>query len=143
MGRKAEALTLMNEAYCRLDSVKQGDIDRSMSEFTVRYKTLETEMALAESKRETAEKENLVLWLMVAVVLLAGAVGVMLYFRRIASQRALLHEKQSYIDGLESERDRIAKDLHDGVCTTSLPQNCCSPQTAGRRRTIWMMYGGT
>lgn len=120
MGRKAEALALMNEAYGRLDSVKQGDIDRSMSEFTVRYKTLETEMALAESKRETAEKENLVLWLMVAVVLLAGAVGVMLYVRRIASQRALLHEKQSYIDGLESERDRIAKDLHDGVCNDIL-----------------------
>ncbi len=91
-----------------------------MSEFTVKYKTLETETALAESKRETAEKANQVLWLVVAVVLLLGVVGIMLYRRRIAAQRALLHEKQSYIDGLESERERIAKELHDGVCNDIL-----------------------
>ena len=119
MNRNAEALAFMNRAYAVLDSVKQSDIEKSMSEFTVKYKTMETEMALAESKRETAEKANQVLWLVVAVVLL-GVVGIMLYRRRIAAQRALLHEKQSYIDGLESERERIAKDLHDGVCNDIL-----------------------
>ena len=120
MNRNAEALAFMNRAYAVLDSVKQSDIEKSMSEFTVKYKTLETEMALAESKRETAEKANQVLWLVVAVVLLLGVVGIMLYRRRIAAQRALLHEKQSYIDGLESERERIAKELHDGVCNDIL-----------------------
>ena len=119
MNRNAEALAFMNRAYAVLDSVKQSDIEKSMSEFTVKYKTLETETALAESKRETAEKANQVLWLVVAVVLL-GVVGIMLYRRRIATQRALLHEKQSYIDGLESERERIAKDLHEGVCNDIL-----------------------
>lgn len=118
MNRNAEALALMNRAYAVLDSVKQSDIEKSMSEFTVKYKTLE--MALAESRRETAEKANQVLWLVVAVVLLLGVVGIMLYRRRIAAQRALLHEKQSYIDGLESERERIAKELHDGVCNDIL-----------------------
>ena len=120
MHRNAEALSFMNRAFAVLDSVKQSDIEKSMSEFTVKYKTLETEMALAESRRETAEKANQVLWLVVAVVLLLGVVGIMLYRRRIAAQRALLHEKQSYIDGLESERERIAKDLHDGVCNDIL-----------------------
>lgn len=120
MNRNAEALAFMNRAYAVLDSVKQSDIEKSMSEFTVKYKTLETETALAESKRETAEKANQVLWLVVAVVLLLGVVGIMLYRRRIAAQQALLHEKQSYIDGLESERERIAKDLHDGVCNDIL-----------------------
>lgn len=120
MNRNAEALAFMNRAYAVLDSVKQSDIEKSMSEFTVKYKTLETETALAESKRETAEKANQVLWLVVAVVLLLGVVGIMLYRRRIATQQALLHEKQSYIDGLESERERIAKELHDGVCNDIL-----------------------
>ena len=91
-----------------------------MSEFAVKYKTLETEAALAEQKQQTAEKANQVLWLVVAVVVLAGVVCVMLYKRRIAAQRALLHEKQSYIDGLENERERIAKELHDGVCNDIL-----------------------
>ena len=120
MNRNAEALAFMNRAYAVLDSVKQSDIEKSMSEFTVKYKTLETETALAESKRETAEKANQVLWLVVAVVLLLGVVGIMLYRRHIAIQQALLHEKQSYIDGLESERERIAKELHDGVCNDIL-----------------------
>lgn len=114
MDRKAEALTLMNRAFNLLDSVKQSDIEKSMSEFSVRYKTLETEKALAEQKQQTAEKANQVLWLVVAVAVL------MLYKRRIAAQRALLHEKQSYIDGLENERERIAKELHDGVCNDIL-----------------------
>lgn len=114
MDRKAEALTLMNRAFNLLDSVKQSDIEKSMSEFSVRYKTPETEKALAEQKQQTAEKANQVLWLVVAVAVL------MLYKRRIAAQRALLHEKQSYIDGLENERERIAKELHDGVCNDIL-----------------------
>lgn len=58
------------------------------------------------------------LWLVVAV--LASMLVLMLYKRRIAAQRALLHEKQSYIDGLENERERIAKELHDGVCNDIL-----------------------
>lgn len=118
MDRKAEALTLMNRAFNLLDSVKQSDIEKSMSEFSVRYKTLETEKALAE--QQTAEKANQVLWLVVAVAVLAGVLVLMLYKRRIAAQRALLHEKQSYIDGLENERERIAKELHDGVCNDIL-----------------------
>ena len=120
MDRKAEALTLMNRAFNLLDSVKQSDIEKSMSEFSVRYKTLEMEKALAEQKQQTAEKANQVLWLVVAVAVLAGVLVLMLYKRRIAAQRALLHEKQSYIDGLENERERIAKELHDGVCNDIL-----------------------
>lgn len=122
MDRKAEALTLMNRAFNLLDSVKQSDIEKSMTEFSVRYKTLETEKALAEQKQQTAEKANQVLWLVVAVAVavLAGVLVLMLYKRRIAAQRALLHEKQSYIDGLENERERIAKELHDGVCNDIL-----------------------
>lgn len=120
MNRKAEALTLMNRAFNLLDSVKQSDIEKSMTEFSVRYKTLETEKALAEQKQQTAEKANQVLWLVVAVAVLAGVLVLMLYKRRIAAQRALQHEKQSYIDGLENERERIAKELHDGVCNDIL-----------------------
>ena len=120
MNRKAEALTLMNRAFNLLDSVKQSDIEKSMTEFSVRYKTLETEKALAEQKQQTAEKANQVLWLVVAVAVLASMLVLMLYKRRIAAQRALLHEKQSYIDGLENERERIAKELHDGVCNDIL-----------------------
>lgn len=75
---------------------------------------------MAEQKQQTAEKANQVLWLVVAVAVLAGVLVLMLYKRRIAAQRALLHEKQSYIDGLENERERIAKELHDGVCNDIL-----------------------
>lgn len=39
MNRNAEALAFMNRAYAVLDSVKQSDIEKSMSEFTVKYKT--------------------------------------------------------------------------------------------------------
>lgn len=120
MGRTEESLSLLQEAYHILDSVKQSDIDKNMSEFSVKYKTMETEMALADSKREAAERANLILWLALVIVLLLVLVIALFYRRRNAAQKSLLREKQSFIDGLESERERIAKELHDGVCNDIL-----------------------
>lgn len=120
MGRKAEALVQMKEAYQLLDSVKRSDIEKSMSEFSVKYKTLETEMALADSKRKAAELTNQLLWLVILIVILIAVVCIMLYRKRWAAQKAIQQELQSYISGQEDERERIAKELHDGVCNDIL-----------------------
>ena len=120
LGKQAEALDEMKEAYILLDSVKQSDIERSMSEFSVKYKTLETEKALAESKRKETELANQVLCLVMLTVSLLGLLCALLYRRRLAAQKAVLQERQSYISGLEDERERIAKELHDGVCNDIL-----------------------
>lgn len=120
LGRTADAFRAMQEAYAMLDSVKQGDLERSMSEFTVKYATLEKERSLEQVKREKLALENRALWLAVAVALLLAVVGVMAHRRKLAAQRAELARRRSYISGLEAERERLAKELHDGICNDIL-----------------------
>ena len=141
LGRKDEAYRLMSEAYQMLDSVKQGDLEKSMSEFTVKYQTLEKEMSLEQAKREKLEMRNRLLWLGILAVLLLVAVCILLYRRKVARQRAELQERRSYIQGLETERERIAKELHDGVCNDILAVTLLlatdRKKAESQLRTIW------
>lgn len=120
LGRKDEALRVMTRAYQMLDSVKQSDVEKSMSEFAVKYQTLEKDMSIEQMKRETLSMENRILWLIILVAILAVAVCILLYRRKIAAQRTELLRRRSYISGLENERERMAKELHDGVCNDIL-----------------------
>lgn len=120
LGRRDEAFGMMARACAMLDSVKQGDVERSMNEFAVKYGSLEKEMKIEQMKRREAEQQNRILWLAVAVAVLAAAVGLLAYRKRLAAQRSELERRRSYISGLENERMRLARELHDGVCNDML-----------------------
>lgn len=141
MGRGEEAFSTMKDAYDMLDSVKQSGIDKSMSEFAVKYRLLEKDLSIEHMEREKAELENGLLWLAIVVAMLVVAVCVMLYRRKIAAQRAELNERRSYISGLENERERLAKELHDGVCNdilaTTLLLATNGPLAEEHLRKVW------
>ncbi len=124
MGRTAEAYPLLSRAYATADSLKNNDVSRQLSEFSVRYKTQEKELQIERLRSEKAEQQvrfMTVVWLLVLlVVLLIAVVGFVLYRRRLMRQKQELELRRSYIEGLESERLRLAKELHDGVCNDLL-----------------------
>lgn len=120
LGMKDDAFSTLAQAYQRLDSVKKSDVERSMNEFAVKYSTLEKEMKIEQMNRRDAEQQSRILWLAVATAVLGIAVCIVAYRKRIAMQRAELESKRSYINGLEDERTRLAKELHDGVCNDML-----------------------
>lgn len=120
LGRKAEAYELMNQAYVMLDSVKQSGIERSMTEFSVRYKTLEKEKALEQTQREKAEAQRMILGLLAIVAVLIALVGILFYRRKVIAEREELQKERNFIKGQEKERERIARELHDGVCNDIL-----------------------
>ena len=64
-----------------------------------------------------------ILWLILALIVLLIAILVILYRRKLDRQRAELSEKTSYINGVENERKRLAKELHDGECNDILAVN--------------------
>lgn len=72
----------MYKAYVTLDSVKATDIDKSMSEFTVRYQTLEKEIALEQARREKAEANRLIFGLVAVIAVLVAVVALLAYCRR-------------------------------------------------------------
>lgn len=141
LGRRTEAFDLMYRAYAMLDSVKESDIESSMSEFTVRYRTLEKEKALELARREQAEAQKLIFGLVALVTVLVAVVVLLLYRRKVTAQRAELQEKQNYISGMETERERIARELHDGVCNdilaTTMLLAADSRQGERQLRKIW------
>ena len=123
MGKSVLAYQTMQEAYLRSDSIKQSDIDKQLSEFNVKYKTLEKEMQIEKMNHEQNLLYIRILWLILALIVLLIAFLVILYRKKLDKQRAELSEKTSYINGVESERKRLAKELHDGVCNDILAVN--------------------
>lgn len=113
------------------DSLWAQEKEESLRDLTVKYQTKETELALAQSE---AKRANTLMWLFAALLLLlAGAVIFMIYAARqkrrrmqremeFARIRADIGRQltQQYIEGLESERQRMARELHDGVCNDLL-----------------------
>ena len=124
LGRTGEAYELLCKAYATADSLKNKDVNKQLSEFSVRYKTQEKELQIERLRSEKAEQRvrllTIVWSLALLVILLTGVVGFVLYRRRLTKQKQELELRRSYIEGLESERLRLAKELHDGVCNDLL-----------------------
>lgn len=123
-GNTNEALRYMKEAYNIADSTKNSDVNRQLSEFSVRYNTQQKELQIVKLNQEKATERarlmTIVLVLAVTSMLLAFGIVLILYKRRIANQRYELNLRRKYIEGLESERARLARELHDGVCNDLL-----------------------
>lgn len=132
------ALGDYKEAYATLlksnelrDTIWQRQKADSLRDLTVKYETKETELALAQSE---ARRANTLMWLAVAaVLLLTGAIMFIVYFnrqRRLKAQKEMEFSRlradinrqltQQYVQGLENERNRMARELHDGVCNDLL-----------------------
>ena len=120
LGQHAEAYKVMRNAYEHSDSLKQSDIDRQLSEFNVKYNTLEKKVELEKMNSERIMLYSRISWLAVALVVLSVVFAAVLYRRKLDRQKAELSEKMSYINGVETERMRLAKELHDGVCNDIL-----------------------
>lgn len=103
-------------AFAVADSLRGEDTDRQLNEFYARYKTSEKELALANMERKKAQSD---LWLAImisitTILVLLFIAGIM-YFR-MRRKKEEMRLMQSYFNGIEQERGRLAKDLHDGIC---------------------------
>lgn len=121
MGRHKEAHAKSMEAYHILDSIRHSEIDTQLSDLSVRYDTLNKEMEIQRLSRQH--------WILVSIILLCiillgtGAVLVT-NARRRHLRRLELEKQQEYIRGLEQERARMARELHDDVAGDLVGLQC-------------------
>lgn len=120
MGKQEAAFSTLQEAYREADSLRQSDINQQLSEFSTQYKTLEKEIEIERMSHERSVLYIRMLCLAIGLIILLIAFIISLYRRKLEKQRAELTEKTSYINGVEAERKRLAKELHDGVCNDIL-----------------------
>ena len=113
------------------DSLWQEEKAESLRDLTVKYETKETELALAHSE---ARRARTLMWLFAAMGLIL--ICVMAFIAYVGRQRRRSMQKEleftalradigrrltrQYVEGLENERKRMARELHDGVCNDIL-----------------------
>ncbi len=141
LGRYKEAYEALAESCIEQDSVLARGIQQELSDLTVKYRTQEKELEIARLESESLAQRNAMMrktiWFIVSMLAL-GLVSLVVWFRYRRTQRrarSLEEERRrqkqeyddfrrhvdlqlarNYIGGLESERTRMAKELHDGIC---------------------------
>lgn len=120
------------------DSLFVQDKSRQLEELSVKYETQKKELEYQQlQEKRQKEKQNLQLKITALLILLAVMAFISLYFiqkqrlrierqkREAETQRSEFENLQretarnatrTYLKELEEERNRLAKELHDGVC---------------------------
>lgn len=112
MGRTEEAFHLMENAYEKLDSTRVSDVEKELNELSVRYETLTKQIEIERLSRQRWVMINVITMILIVVAILIA----MILFNRWRYRRRLYQESQEqYIRGLEQERQRIARELHDDI----------------------------
>lgn len=140
-----QAYQCLNNAYSLRDSMYQKEHSEQLTNFSVKYKTQEKELEIAHLEEKYLKRKAELLknriWTGTVLALLSVAIFIMLYMRQrqkvyLAKMSQAISEKEQkflafqkdaehrlakkYIEGLESERERMAKELHDDVCNSLL-----------------------
>ena len=139
------AFNNLQKAYALRDSSFQNTYSELLSDYSVKYETKEKELMITRLQEQQLREEQRSLW---RKAISGGVVSVLiivllalLYARqrqkaRLAVLARAAEEKErqfmalqkdteqrltrKYIDGLESERERMASELHDDVCNSML-----------------------
>lgn len=131
-----QAFDYYERAMDTADSLHQADINAELSELAVKYDTKEKELEIARLNAQQLAQRNRIMLLGIvavsAVALVVLSVVWYLFRRRRLKKEEEMKLVQRYIEGLERERKRLAKELHDGVCNDLLGiglQLQCLPST--------------
>ena len=127
------ALSYAKQRMMISDSLSNNDQNKAINEMETKFRTAEKEKQLAVKELEINRK-NQYMWasIFAALVFLGAGIFTFLFFRnkkKLSEQREInlqqqLKEKEqieelnvtkAILDGEERERERVAKDLHDGL----------------------------
>lgn len=146
MGLKdyTRATEYYEKAYQTADSLHQTEIDSQLSELSMKYENQEKALEIARLTQEHLEqKAKTMQWSIVAGTTVFAFVLLSFYYlfrqKRIKKEEEL-KLAQSYIEGLECERTRFAKELHDGVCNDLLgigmQMQCMQPTAESKQEVL-------
>ena len=117
LGRYQEAYEMQTKALVAADSLRTSDNDSRLTELMVKYDTLTKENAIANLKTERLG------WALVAIMCIVAFACLAIFwihYRRRNQRRIERERREEYLRGLEQERQRIARELHDDIAGSLL-----------------------
>lgn len=124
LGHHKQAYEAMKLATAYRDSVFSKERSGFVTDFMVKYKTLDKELEIARLQKkelsQKAQKLQYTISFVSMVALLLLAFGFVLYKHRRQKQEAELRLSRKYVEGIDSFCSRMAHELHDGVCNDLL-----------------------
>lgn len=112
LGRYDEAYNAVEGVTQEYEEERRLQIENEMSEYYVKYQTLFKEL---EIMRLQQQRLVLMLILVGCAVVILGGILLWRYIWRIRKERELRNAQMEFIRGLEHERGRMARELHDDV----------------------------
>jgi two-component system, NarL family, sensor kinase len=122
-GKMDKALAMHKLFASSRDSIYTSELGNNFAMLQTKYETLQKEKQIQEQKFELTQKNY---WIggAIGLLVLTSLLGYSYYHRRQLKQEAkmqaeILHQQEmatrAVLEAEEAERQRIAKDLHDGV----------------------------
>lgn len=112
LGRHREAYEMQTKALASADSIRKINNEKQLSELMVKYETLSKDNAIQKLKTQRLT------WALIAIICLAAiAIITMIAINsaRKTRRRQERERREEYLKGLEHERQRIARELHDDI----------------------------
>lgn len=127
MGHYREAHTYADSAYTSMLKQADNDLKQQMTDFAARYNLQQKELRNAQLAtslaRQQAHTRELWLAIVVLLIVIVALITFWLWRRKARTLREQVMRREAetnamrnYVEGLEDERSRLARELHDGVC---------------------------
>lgn len=124
LGEYAEAYKKATQANTLEDSVNHAELEKQLSEFSVRFKTKEKELEISRLKQTQANHRSWAATIGALLIAIIAALTIILIRlrqrRKMAAKQTEIDLSKRYIEGMEKERERFAHELHDGACNELL-----------------------
>lgn len=124
LGNYQKAYHFLQEACIYKDSISEGKIKDELSELNEKLRNSDKELKIALLEKNQAQEKEIrlrhAIYYISVIILLLITISILLHKRKVQKKETELVAARQYIEGLESERKRLAKDLHDGVCNDLL-----------------------
>lgn len=126
-GRCLAALGLYREAYhlqlraaTESDSLKSREVNAKLDELTTNYRVMEKQLEVSRLNAQQVKNQYHISILLSLLCLSLLGVALLLLFLRHRRKQAQMRETRRYVEGVEQERTRFARELHDGACNELL-----------------------
>ncbi len=95
------------------DSLRNTEIDNQLSEFQVKYDTMQKELDISRLEEDKARTTT---WTIIVCAIFVLFIFALITYIIIRRRREAYTRISEHLKGVEEERGRLARDLHDGIC---------------------------